>query len=204
MRNIQEQLTGGEAMNEEPGQQAGELQNTEEGGEQDEAPTGGEEEEYEASEAARAEELDAQKQQDAREQAIRERQIARDQAEKRAYELKQKFNNLMRKSSEAGEFFSGFLDFGISDLLLLVQMNVQMIMKYFLRPIITGGNPQLAALLKGRPWFDQSNGEDFMTIWLDLVLAIIIFLVIAFCLAIIYIIIHPLDATVEAIKVLIN
>ncbi len=204
MRRTQDQFTGGETINEGREQSPDGSESEAESDQIQGGAPEGDEEEYQNSEAEQARILQEQKQQDARERAIQQRQIDRDKAEKRAYELKQKFNNLTRKSSEAGEFFSGLLDFGISDLLLLVQMNVQMIMKYILRPLITGGNPQLAALLKGRPWFDQSNGEDFMTVWFDLLFAILIFLFIAFCLAVMNGIIHPIDSLINTAKYLVQ
>jgi len=106
----------------------------------------------------------------AAEQAEEFRQQAINEAKERALEVaKQQAQRLAKRAGLQGTRYTvegaelATSETIIPLVILFVQLNIQMVMKYFFRPLL--GNP---SQLEGVPFFDQSLPEDFATVAIDI------------------------------------
>ncbi len=162
MTREREQLLGVKRVGDEGPEEATEAE--EEIGEEEEIEDEEEEELNEAEEMMEAQSIEVRQQMELQQQRATEIQahLAEEQALRKTRRMT---NSGIRLAEEGAELASS--EFIVPLLILILQLNVQMIMKYIFRPLL-GGNIEKATA--GAPWFDQSLFEDFLTINADILL----------------------------------
>jgi hypothetical protein len=135
-----------------------------------------EEEEEGAMEEAEAQDqamrMQAQQQREAAERRVSDqlKQRTEQQAQEQIQQMmKKSTQTAIRGSLEAAEL--GGSEVIIPLIILIIELNVQMLMKYIVRPIfISGFSEDMEKQLAGKPFFDQSLPEDILTIAIDALL----------------------------------
>ncbi|MBP9864039.1 hypothetical protein KBC54_01135 [Patescibacteria group bacterium] len=135
-----------------------------------------EENEDTEDEDERAQQLMQDKAQQLRQQAEKK---ARDKtAKERAQQIQEKMKQRMNKATKtASRLTLEGAEVATSEvivplLILIAQLNVQMIMKYFFKPMLLDGRfgNSVDNAMKGAPWIDQSLVEDIITVNIDIIL----------------------------------
>ncbi|MFZ2804093.1 MAG: hypothetical protein WA001_02620 [Patescibacteria group bacterium] len=133
--------------------------------------TESEEEEEEPSEEEMAQQIQQQQQQSLR-QNVQNR--AKDEIKKRTQkQVEQQAERLVKQGVQQGTRFTlegaelATSEVLIPLLIMFIQMNIQLVMKYIFRPMFAGVSEDADNALRGAPFFDQSLAEDVAIIAVD-------------------------------------
>jgi hypothetical protein len=163
-------------------------------------------------EAEEEEEEENNEQQAAFEMQRAQSQAAQEVKSKVAENLKERFrvkmqNRMAKRSANAGvrtgvegAELAGS-EVVVPLILLVLQLNVQMVNKYIFTPMLfKGWNEQADEAIDGMMFFDQSFPEDVLTVFVDIIIAIVVFMLCATFLIIVAAIAMSIDGAFQVVS----
>ncbi|MBP9869100.1 hypothetical protein KBC59_00890 [Patescibacteria group bacterium] len=166
----------------------------------------------EAEEEAEEEEEEDHEQQAAFEMQRAQSQAAQEVKNKVAENLKERFrvkmqNRMAKRSANTGvrtgvegAEFAGS-EVVVPLILFVLQLNVQMVNKYIFTPMLfKGWNEQADEAIDGMMFFDQSFPEDVLTVFVDIIIAIAVFMLCATFLIIVAAIAMSIDGAFQVVS----